>query len=170
MISYFQTFAKTALSIKAILTKTTGLTLLIPTVAITTQIDPAKAIYLLLFFIAIDFITGIAGSYVDWQKTDRKTRLVSSEKLRKSGMKMSVYFFGILCCWGIEKIFVVKNFKINVISDNDFTISLVAIGFFIAVEFYSIVFENFKKMGFDVLVKFRKIFGVFKETKEITNG
>lgn len=164
MISYF---TKTALSIKAILTKNTGLTLLIPTLAITTQIDPAKAIYLLLFFIAIDFITGIAGSYVEWRKTDKKTRLVSSEKLRKSGMKMSVYFFGILCCYGIEKIFLIKNFRFSIISNHDFTISLVAIGFFITVEFYSIVFENFKKMGFDVLAIFKKIVGTFKETKEI---
>ena len=164
MLAYF---TKVSLSLKAILSKKIGLFILIPTVTVTSQIDPEKAIYLLLFFIVIDFITGIAGSYVDWSKTDKKERLISSEKLRKSGLKMSVYFFGILCCFGVEKIFIIKNFKLALISDNHFTLSLVAIGFFITVEFYSIVFENFKKMGFDVLSKFRKIAGVFKETKDI---
>ena len=111
MILYLQTFAKVGLSLKTIISKTTGLALLIPTVAITTQIDPAKAIYLLMFFILIDFITGISGSYFEKKEQEKtnpelkKQRLISSEKLRKSGMKMSVYFFGILCCFGIEKTF-----------------------------------------------------------------
>jgi phage-related holin len=154
------------ISLKAMFTKTSGLILAIPTVAISTSIDPQKGILFLCVLFVIDFATGIAGSYVEWRKTDQLIRLISSEKLRMSAVKLFTYFSGIIVVYGVEMIFFEKRFKFQSITDKDFTITSIAIAFFCAIEIYSIVFENFKKMGFDVLANIKKLVTVFKDTKK----
>lgn len=154
------------ISLKTMLTKSSGVALAIPTIAISTTIDPQKSILFLCLLFVIDFATGITGSYVEWNKTDRKITLISSEKLRMSAVKLFTYFSGILVVYGVELVFFEKHFNFKSITDKDFTITSIAIAFFCAIEIYSIVFENFKKMGFDVLANIKKIVGVFKETKK----
>ena len=166
MNQYIKYYLKMLISLKAMFTKTSGLILAIPTIAISTTIDPQKSILFLCLLFTIDFATGITGSYVEWIKTDRKTTLISSEKLRMSAVKLFTYFSGILVVYGVELVFFEKHFNFNSITDKDFTITSIAIAFFCAIEIYSIVFENFKKMGFDVLANIKKLVTVFKDTKK----
>ena len=165
MNQYIKYYLKMYISLKAMFTKTSGLILAIPTIAISTTIDPQKSILFLCLLFTIDFATGITGSYVEWIKTDRKTTLISSEKLRMSAVKLFTYFSGILVVYGVELVFFEKHFKFKSITDKDFTITSIAIAFFCAIEIYSIVFENFKKMGFDVFANIKKIKSVITEIK-----
>ena len=166
MNPYFKYYGKLFISLKTMLTKSSGVALAIPTIAISTTIDPVRAIVFLCILDALDFITGIAASYIVWRKTDRKTTLISSEKLKMSGVKVFTYFSTILVVYGVELVFFEKHFNFNSITDKDFTITSIAIAFFCAIEIYSIVFENFKKMGFDVLANIKKLVTVFKDTKK----
>jgi len=131
-----------------------------------------KAIYLLIGFYVLDFITGILASWKEKQeaeKTDpslKEKSLISSEKLKLSGVKAFTYASAILAVWGVEKVFIIKSFKFDSFSDQDMTITLVFIGFCCSVEFYSIFFENFKRAGFDIRKKF---FAVTGEVKKIIN-
>lgn len=166
MNPYFKYYAKLFISLKTMLTKSSGVALAIPTIAISTTIDVQSAIVFLCVLDVLDFISGIAASYIQWSKTDRKTNLISSEKLKMSGVKVFTYFSTILVVYGVELVFFDKRFQFTTVTEKDFTITSIAIAFFCAIEIYSIVFENFKKMGFDVLANIKKLVNIFKETKK----
>lgn len=139
-------------------------------VAASAMTNTEKAIYLLIGFYALDFITGILASWKEKQeaeKTDpslKEQSLISSEKLKLSGVKAFTYASAILAVWGIEKVFIIKSFKFDSFSDQHMTITLVFIGFCCSIEFYSIFFENFKRAGFDIR---KKLFAVIGEVKKI---
>lgn len=139
-------------------------------VAASVMTNTEKAIYLLIGFYILDFITGILASWRE-KKEAEKTKpelkeqsLISSEKLKLSGVKAFTYASAILAVWAIEKVFIIKSFKIDSISEQEMTITLIFIGFCCAIEFYSIFFENFKRAGFDIRKKF---YGVVNEGKKI---
>lgn len=138
------------------------------TVSVLTSVQ--KALILLLIFFVIDFITGIIASWrekKDKEKIDptvKEQSLISSEKLKLSAVKAFTYASAILGVWGIEKVFFIRTFKFENISTEDLTITLIFVGFCCAIEFYSIVFENFKRMGFDIS---KKAFSVIRHVKKI---
>lgn len=166
---FIQYYLKIGISLKSMFTKSTGVILVIPTITISTQINPTKAIMLLFGLFILDFITGILASYLEWKRTKSTERLISSEKLRLSGAKVFTYLSTILVVYAIEKIFIDRTFQFQIISNKNFTITSVSIAFFCAIEFYSIVFENMKKCGIDIMAQFYKLISVFNKFKNKVN-
>ncbi len=128
-----------------------------------------KAIYLLLGLMILDFITGIGASKEIRRKLIKDNlpvpeRLIESKKLRLSGVKFALYSSTILTAWAIHHIFIIKNFSIG-ISEKPAGIVLILTGFWCLVELYSILFENFKIMGIDVLSIFDKIKEIYIKIK-----
>ncbi len=119
-----------------------------------------KALGLLFIFFVLDFITGILASRVDKKKAEKldptlkEQSLISSEKLKLSAVKAFTYASAILGVWAIETVFFIKTFSFTSVSTEKMTVTLIFVGFCCAIEFYSIVFENFKRMGFDIAKKF----------------
>jgi len=122
-----------------------------------------KAILLLFLFFALDFLTGILASWKEKKQLEKtkpelkEQSLISSDKLKLSAIKAFTYASAILSVYGIETVFFIKTFKIDSISDKDMTITLIFVGFCCAIEFYSIVFENFKRMGYDIVKRFTTV-------------
>ena len=144
------------------------------TVPITVGVISIKmryALYFLLALMVLDFITGIGASYSEHKKKKKENPeldldiLISSEKLKKSGVKFLLYATTIIAAYFLEQIFLLKAFEFG-FSDGKFTISIIVIGFWSAVEIYSIVFENFKRMGFDVIERVKIIIRNYKASKD----
>jgi phage-related holin len=139
-------------------------------VAASLMTNTEKAIYLLIALYVLDFITGILASWKEKREAEKKDPkikeqdLISSDKLKLSGIKAFTYGSAILTVFGIEKVFIIKTFKFDSISDQDMTITLIFIGFCCAIEFYSIFFENFKRAGFDLR---KNLFKVVDGAKKI---
>lgn len=136
-----------------------------------------KAALLLGIFFILDFITGILASWIEFRKTNSgtgKKYVIQSSKLRLSAVKFICYALGILCAWGIEIVFVIKKIPSGSISTQNLTFTTVVIAFFCVIEFYSIFFENIKRMGFDVIQKVKKIssegWKLYKTIKNENNG
>jgi len=167
---YTKSFFKLGISLKTMASSPAGLISgsAIITISLLTSIQ--KALILLLLFFILDFITGILASWKikrEQEKLDPSLKakaLISSEKLKLSAVKAFTYASAILGVWGIEKVFFIKTFKFDNVSTEDLTVTLIFTGFCCAIEFYSIVFENFKKMGFDIAKRFLK---VVNSTKKI---
>ena len=160
---YSKYFIKLGISLKSITTSPTA-TVTSGTIIATAYFSTVqKALLLLMIFFIIDFITGILASWREKrikEKEDpsvKEQSLISSDKLKLSAIKAFTYTSSILGVWGIEKVFFIKTFKFENISTQDLTVTLIFIGFCCAIEFYSIVFENFKRMGFDIAKNFLKV-------------
>jgi len=173
MIDFSTYFAKSALVLKAITTKK-GLALVplaitMPVILSNTQ----KAIMFLIGMMMMDFVTGIGASY-SRRKRDKKAgkdvavRLISSEKLRRSGVKFLLYSMTILTSFGIQWIFQLKTFTLS-ITDLQMTLTLGIISFWCIVEFYSIFFENFKDMGIDIKLIVKKLTALASFFREKAN-
>ena len=153
-------FVKLALTIKTIATKPAGVALSFPLIGVVYVTDMQRCLYLLLGLFIADFATGIIASWVEKKKAEKKNpklkeqNLISSEKLKMSAVKAATYSFSILGVYGIERIFFIKTLRFDAVSDRDLTITIIFTAFCCAIEFYSIVFENFKRMGFDIAKKF----------------
>ena len=134
-----------------------------------TLTNTEKAIYLLIGLFVLDFITGILASWREKKEAEKKDPslkekdLISSEKLKLSGIKAFTYASAILAVWAVEKVFIIKSFRFDTISNQSMTITLIFIGFCCSVEFYSIFFENFKRAGFDIRKKFFTLVGGVKK-------
>ncbi|RWW99718.1 phage holin family protein [Flavobacterium cerinum] len=151
--------------------------ILFPCIPILVLTTSQKAVILLGLFFILDFITGILASWIEFKKTNsasEKRYLIQSSKLRLSAVKFICYALGILCAWGIEIVFVIKKIPSGSISTQNLTFTTVVIAFFCAIEFYSIFFENIKRMGFDILLKIQKIssesWKLYKTIKNENNG
>ncbi len=138
-------------------------------VAISVLSSIQKALLLLVLFFVLDFITGIIASWKVKREEEKLNpelkdkALISSEKLKLSAVKAFTYASAILGVWGIEKVFFIKTFKFDNVSTENLTITLIFTGFCCAIEFYSIVFENFKKMGFDIAKRFLRVVNSIKK-------
>lgn len=169
---YIKYFTKLGISLKTMSSSPVTGVAAGTVIAASAMTNTEKAIYLLIGLFVLDFITGILASWKEKkeaEKTDpslKEKSLISSEKLKLSGVKAFTYASAILAVWGVEKVFIIKSFKFSNISDQDMTITLVFIGFCCSVEFYSIFFENFKRAGFDIR---KKLFAVVGEVKKIIN-
>lgn len=145
-----------------------------PFILTTTQ----KAISLLVLLMIFDFMSGIGASYFRKKKfekdnpTAEKERLISSEKLKKSGVKFFLYSMTIFCSYFLGVIFQLKTFTL-LVSDLEMNLCIGVIGFWCLVECYSIFFENFKDMGFDIKSIVKKLTGLvsfFKDkSKDVCN-
>lgn len=160
---YSKSFIKLGISLKSISTSPAA-TITSGTIIVTTYFSTVqKALLLLLLFFILDFITGIIASYKEKKQKEKENpklkeqTLISSEKLKLSAVKAFTYASSILGVWGIERVFFIKTFKFENVSTEDLTVTLIFVGFCCAIEFYSIVFENFKRMGFDIASKFFKV-------------
>lgn len=148
-----------------------GISLTIPIVSSVATSSKSFAIYSLGLLMLFDFITGIGASYVEKKELEKTNpelkneNLISSKKLKLSLLKIIIYFGGILCAHGLETTFYFKPFEFSML-EKPVSISLLAIGFCCAIEFYSIFFENFKRMGIDILGILKKMVGTGKEIKE----
>ena len=167
---YSKYFFKLGLSLKTMGSSPAGVITGTSVVAISVLSSVQKALLLLLLFFILDFITGILASWKE-KRENEKTKpelkeesLISSDKLKLSAVKAFTYASAILGVWGIEKVFFIRTFKFDNVSTEGLTITLIFIGFCCAIEFYSIVFENFKRMGFDIAKRFIQ---VVKNTKKI---
>lgn len=170
----FMLFFKTKLIANIIFSKK-GIVLLIPIVVTANVIDVKLALLVLFTLMAIDFASGISGSYFvrkkqlkelsgeDLKKL-KESNLISSEKLKLSGVKFIFYMVFTLLAFIIESVFFIKSFDLS-FSEAKLKISIIAILLCCLIEIYSIVFENFKKMGFDVTAIFSKIFKKYKSLK-----
>jgi hypothetical protein len=70
--------------------------------------------------------------------------------------------------WGIEKVFIIGEFEPHS-KLQKMTFTTIVIAICCVIEIYSIVFENFKRMGFDIIKQVKKIassgWGVYKSIK-----
>ncbi|MFC2110495.1 phage holin family protein [Bacteroidota bacterium] len=129
-----------------------------------------QAVWLLFWLMLSDFATGILAAWFEKSKAEKndpkikEQSLISSEKLKKSGFKILLYVCSILAIDQAQKVFKLKPFNLS-FSDLELSITLVVIFFWCLVEFYSIVFENFKRMGFDVAKKISNVFTTVKNIK-----
>jgi hypothetical protein len=123
---------------------------------------PSKAILLLGFFLILDFITGIAANYFDVRKTSVKDDniikkyVIESSKLRLSIIKFITYGLALLIAYGIEWTFIADEFKTH-LSIQKMTLTTIVTAFCCLIEVYSILFENIKRMGFDIIQKIEDI-------------
>jgi hypothetical protein len=167
-------FLKTKLLASTLFSKK-GAILILPMAVTANTINVQLALLVLFILMSIDFITGIGASYFERKellktleggelKKLKETNLISSQKLKLSGIKFIFYMTFILVAFIIESVFFIKSFDLS-FSEAKLTLSIIVILFCCGVEIYSIIFENFKKMGFDVTAMFLKIFKKYKSLK-----
>jgi phage-related holin len=168
---YSKYFIKFGITIKAMFTKPLPLLACMPVMYMPVFTTEQKALILLGCLFIIDFATGIMASWSEFQKVlpeNRKDYLIESDKLRLSAVKFITYAFTALMAWGIEKVFIIGEFEPHS-KLQKMTFTTIVVAFCCAIEIYSIVFENFKRMGFDIIKKVKKIassgWGVYKSIK-----
>ena len=91
---------------------------------------------------------------------------IQSEKLRKSIIKAVGYVLFILLFHSINHVFQIKSWSFESISDLKWNLTLGALAGCIASEIWSILFENLKKMGFDLIGILGNLSGTYKEVKK----
>lgn len=161
--------SKVGVAVKAIFTKPVITAMCVPVMVMPVFTGLQKALIALGAFFVLDFITGIWASYIEFYKNlppkkpnAPKRYVIKSRKLKLSAVKFIVYGLMLLVAHGIEWAFLPGEFQPHS-SLSQMTITTIAAGFLCAIEIYSIVFENFKRMGFDVIAKFRKLKGAVKD-------
>ncbi|WP_444671273.1 phage holin family protein [Flavobacterium columnare] len=113
------------------------------------------SLFVFFWTFILDFATGILASWVEHKKMP----------VRVSVVKAISYFVFIALIFGFEKAFGIKTFSILNISDNQFTLTTIAIAFCSFIEFFSIL-ENCKRSGFDIIGKSQE---AAKKTWKIIN-
>jgi len=163
-------------TLKVILSKPAGAATAVPVVAIMPVLTtPQKALILLGCLFVADFITGILASWVEFKKSlpvlpgSGKRYVIQSAKLKLSGVKFIIYGLGSLIAAGIEWVFIAQEFEPHK-ALKKLTLTAIVIGFFCVIEIYSIVFENFKRMGFDVIQEIKKIFKSGRDIYKTVNN
>ncbi|AEW85893.1 hypothetical protein FCOL_05340 [Flavobacterium columnare ATCC 49512] len=123
------------------------------------------SLFVFFWTFILDFATGILASWVEHKKMPVRVYVLQSSKMRESVVKAISYFVFIALIFGFEKAFGIKTFSILNISDNQFTLTTIAIAFCSFIEFFSIL-ENCKRSGFDIIGKSQE---AAKKTWEIIN-
>lgn len=171
---FFAPLLKIPVVLKAMFLTKKGFVLIPMAVTLPIVINLTASLKVLFALMLLDFVTGIAASKIEKQKAEeenpelKKERLISSDKLKKSGVKFFLYASTILLAYHIEKIFFIKSFSLS-FSTAHITITVVVVAFWMVVELYSTVFENFKRMGFDVVERAMSIIKNYKSTKNKIN-
>lgn len=92
------------------------------------------------------------------------TQVITKQKIKRTGIKVLLYFSTILVTSFFEQIFFIKEFDLK-FSELKFSLTLFIILFWSLIEWYSIFFENFKNMGFDVISSIKKVIKKILEIK-----
>ncbi|MRX40575.1 hypothetical protein GJU43_14900 [Flavobacterium sp. LC2016-23] len=187
--NYINYLVKPLLAAKKITTTSKGIALSVPTIALLATFHIEKQVLLFLgVLLLFDFVTGILVSFKEAKDNAKKdgrfatkettkhrwfTRLmfrikfyynvIESEKLRLSLLKMTMYMFAIIGAKTIQSMFKIKPFAFS-FSEAEWTITIVVISICCIFEVHSIVMENVKKLGYDLI---DKLFSVFRSYKEI---
>lgn len=168
---FIKYISKFGITLKLMLSKPITLIAVSPAIVVPAFTTPQKALILLAGLFIGDFITGIWASWIEFKKAlpvtpgSGKRYVIQSSKLRLSAVKFGTYGFMILTGYGLEWAFVPGEFEPHERLAK-MTITTFVIAFCCAVEAYSIVFENVKRMGFDVIQKIKNITGVYKSIKK----
>jgi hypothetical protein len=143
--------------IEPMLSHPAGLFILIGSITLAALSTVQLSLIFLFVAFTFDFMTGIFASWSEWKNKKLKvnTYLIESVKLRKSIGKAITYMAVISFTYGLELLFFIKSFNVSV-SDKEITITLVAVGVCIAIEFFSVL-ENAKRSGFDLIAKINSV-------------
>ncbi len=148
--------------------------ILIPTILISVPILSTKQHIglMLVFLIIVDFLTGLAVSRKKKKAAEKldpnlKTKNLFKSKIfkDKTGVKLLLYSLTIFVTYWAEYILKIRTFNIS-ISKIDLNGTLIILLVWITVELYSIIFENIKDLGFDVMIVIKKIITAFKSVKK----
>lgn len=159
---YSQYFIKMGIKIKALFSSPSGTIAGASLVGVSVLSSVQMALLLLLGLYLFDFITGIGASWIEKSKLEKvrpvikERNLISSEKLKLSLVKAFTYTSTILAINMVERVFSIKPYLFPSVSEVPMTITLIFIGLCCSIEFYSIFFENFKRMGFDIPQKIKE--------------
>ena len=166
--------------VTGILTSIKKPAVIIPTIGILELTNLQLALALLFGLLFIDYITGVLASWINHKKNFKTSfwkdsvNGFSSEKWKKSLVKIITYFLFILTTWCIEKVFQIKHLNTSYSNIGNITITLGAIAISCGIEFYSIFFENLPRAGFDIEDRFLKLFNkiksIFTKVKNFNDG
>lgn len=141
--------------------------------------------HILLFLfglVVFDFATGIAVSSSEKTKAEieaknrstkeyeilKSQRLITSKKLKQTGVKVMLYISSLLVAYWFDSVLKIEHFHFR-FSGVDYTVTLIVALWWVVVEIYSIFFENFKDLGFDILKVFTKMKEVYMQFKKAKN-
>ena len=179
---YLHYLIKPFIAVQEILLTPKGMAFAIPTFAGISLLSTQRlAFYFLIAAFFVDFITGVIASFMERIKKEKleqhidkftlKEKIIyffdniSSDQMKRSIVKGIGYALFILCSYGIQHIFKIKPFTFS-FSELTWDLPLLAVGGAIVIELWSILLENFKRMGFDII----KIgLGMFTKVKEVKN-
>ena len=178
--TYLHYLVKPFIAIQEILLTPKGIAFAIPTFAGISLLSTQKlAFFFLIIAYLIDFITGIIASFMERIAEEKKEQEVesftwkekvvyffdniSSDQMKRSIVKGIGYSLFILCSYGIQFIFKIKPFSFS-FSNLVWDLPLLAVGGAIVIELWSILLENFKRMGFDII---KIALGMFTKVKEV---
>lgn len=161
------------MNISALVGERVGRITLIPSLALPLLTNLQLGIVVLIIAYIFDFLTGILASYVETKKGLRpRTKsgyIFESERARQSVVKAVGYMSFILLAFAMETLFFHKDIKLSMISDKHFRVTEIIVGICIGIEAYSVIFENIKAAGFDIVGKVtsmaESIWGMIRKVK-----
>ena len=177
---YLHYLAKPFIIIQEVVTTPKGIAFAIPTLGTISLLGTQRLAFgFLVIAYLLDFITGVIASFIERLKEEKKTQEVysftwrqkvvyffdniSSDQMKRSIVKGIAYSVFIMCSCGIQFIFKIKPFSFS-FSELVWDLPLIAVAGAIVIELWSILLENFKRMGFDII----KIgLGMFSKVKEV---
>jgi hypothetical protein len=183
---YLHYLAKPFIIIQEVFTTPKGIAFVIPTIGTISLLSTQKLAFLFLVIaFLLDFITGVIASFMERLKKEKKEQQVdflnwkekvvyffdniSSDQMKRSIVKGIAYSVFILCSSGIQHIFKIKPFTFS-FSELTWDLPLIAVAGAIVIELWSILLENFKRMGFDIIKIALEMFSKAKEVKnEVMN-
>ena len=177
---YLHYLAKPFIIIQEVITTPKGIAFAIPTLGTISLLSTQRLAFgFLVIAYTLDFITGVIASFIERLREEKKIQEVesftwkqkviyffdniSSDQMKRSIVKGIAYSVFILCSHGIQFIFKIKPFSFS-FSELVWDLPLIAVAGAIVIELWSILLENFKRMGFDII----KIgLGMFSKAKEV---
>ena len=177
---YLHYLAKPFIIIQEVVTTPKGIAFAIPTLGTISLLSTQRLAFgFLVIAYTLDFITGVIASFIERLREEKKIQEVesftwkqnvvyffdniSSDQMKRSIVKGIAYSVFILCSHGIQFIFKIKPFSFS-FSELVWDLPLIAVAGAIVIELWSILLENFKRMGFDII----KIgLGMFSKAKEV---
>ena len=179
---YLHYLAKPFIIIQEVVTTPKGIAFAIPTLGTISLLSTQRLAFgFLVIAYTLDFITGVIASFIERLREEKKIQEVdfftwrqkvvyffdniSSDQMKRSIVKGIAYSVFILCSHGIQFIFKIKPFSFS-FSHLVWDLPLIAVAGAIVIELWSILLENFKRMGFDII---KIALGMFTKVKEVKN-
>ena len=177
---YLHYLAKPFIIIQEVVTTPKGIAFAIPTLGTISLLSTQRLAFgFLVIAYLLDFITGVIASFIERLGEEKKIQEVesftwkqkviyffdniSSDQMKRSIVKGIAYSVFILCSHGIQFIFKIKPFSFS-FSELVWDLPLIAVAGAIVIELWSILLENFKRMGFDII---KIALGMFTKVKEV---